>query len=96
MEVALPSRARILGNGFQRLNIRPRQFQGVSEAFYLVFAFSLHKHLLVNILLHLTDDSTGFTVDIVQRGFSSSLMLRNCTTFRQVDIPSVASLDDSE
>jgi hypothetical protein len=96
MEVALPSRARILGNGFQCLNIRPRQFQGASEAFYLVFAFPLHKHLLVNILLYLTDDSAGFTVDILQLSSSSSLMLRNCLTFRQVDTPSVASLDDSE
>jgi len=96
MEVALPSRARLLGNGFQRLNIRPRQFQGASEAFYLVFAFPLHKHLLVNILLYLTDDSAGFTVDILQLSSSSSLMLRNCLTFRQVDTPSVASPDDSE
>ena len=93
MEALLHSRARTLGNGSQRLNIRPRQFQGASEAFYLVFAFPLHKHLLVDILLYLTDDSAGFTVDIAQLGCCSSLMWRNCTTFRQVDTPSVASLE---
>ena len=95
MAFAASSQRRPHSNGRSQLTLFPRQFQGASESFYLIFAYPLHKHLVVNIILFLADEDAEFTCDICRLCCSSSFMWTQCMTFRCVDTPSVASLDDS-
>ena len=82
-------------NGRSRLTFFARQFQGASESFYLIFAYPLHKHLVLNIILFIADEDADFTGDICRLSCSSSFMWKQCMTFRCVDTPSLASEDDS-
>ena len=89
------SRRRPRSNGRSRLDLFPRQFRGASESFYLIFAYPLHKHLVLNIILFIADEDADFTWDIYQLSVCSSFMWKRCMTFRCVDTPSLASEDDS-
>ena len=96
MALAAFSQRRPRSNGRSQLTFFPRQFQGSSESFYLIFAYPLHKHLVVHIILVLADEDADFTCDIGRICCTSSFMWKQCMTFRCVDTPSVASLDDSD
>ena len=95
MAFAALSQRRPHSNGRSQLTLFPPQFQWASESFYLIFAYPLHKHLVVSIILFLADEDAEFTCDICRLCCSSSFMWTQCMTFRCVDTPSVASLDDS-
>ena len=95
MALVASSQRRPHSNGRSRLTIFARQFQGASESFFLIFAYPLHKHLVLNIILFIADDDADFTGDIYRLSFCSSFMWKQCMTFRCVDTPSLASEDDS-
>ena len=69
----------------------PRGLIGPSAGFYLVFAYPLHQHIFVQIILFLADEDTGFTIDTHRFAATSRALFRLTLTFRQVDTPSLAS-----
>jgi len=80
----------------RRVILRQRGLIGPSAGFYLVFAFPLHRHISIQIILFLTDEDIGFTGDTTEFAWTSPFLLLQTVTFRQVDTPSVASLSDSD
>ena len=70
--------------------IAPRILIGPSEAFRLLFTHPLFRHLCVEIILFLADETSGFTAD-TQHFAQTSFLLRLTVTFRCVDTPSVGS-----
>jgi hypothetical protein len=82
--------------GMRRVILPQRGLIGPSAGFYLVFAFPLHRHISIQIILFLTDEDTGFTGDSTEFAWTSPFLLLQTVTFRQVDTPSVASLSDSD
>ena len=81
MALAAFSQRRPRSNGRSQLTFFPRQFQGSSESFYLIFAYPLHKHLVVHIILVLADEDADFTCDIGRICCTSSFMWKQCMTF---------------
>ena len=54
------------------------------------------RHLYLTILLFLVDEETEFTVDSIRLAISCPFLWRQTLTFRQVDTPSVASVDSDD
>ena len=84
----------ISGNGMQlhrRPGFAPRGLIGPSAGFYLVFAYPLHQHIFIQIILFLADEDTGFTIDTNRFAATSPALFRLTVTFREVDTPSLAS-----
>lgn len=69
---------------------------GISERCYAVLVSPLNRHLFIQIILFLADDQTNFTVDTTAFALTSRFFLRQTLTFREVDTPSIASLEDSD
>ena len=85
------SHGRFQCNGMRSSAIAPRILIGPSEAFRLLFTHPLFRHLCVEIILFLADETSGFTADTQHFAQTSSVLLRVTVTFRCVDTPSVGS-----
>ena len=86
-----PHHGRFQSNGMRRSAIAPRILIGPSDAFRLLFTHPLFRHLCVEIILFLADETSGFTADTQHFAQTSSVLLRVTVTFRCVDTPSVGS-----
>ena len=80
-------------HGMLRLSRAPR---GTSAGFYYIFVSPLNRHLYLTILLFLVDEETEFTIDSIRLAISCPFLWRQTLTFRQVDTPSVASVDSDD
>ena len=86
-----PHPGRFQCNGMRSSAIAPRILIGPSEAFRLLFTHPLFRHLCVEIILFLADETSGFTADTQHFAQTSSVLLRVTVTFRCVDTLSVGS-----
>ena len=90
-EGTCPHPGRFLCNGMRSLAIAPRILIGPPAAFRVIFTHPLFRHLCVEIILFLADETSGFTADTQAFAQTSSFLLRLTLTFRRVDTPSVGS-----
>ena len=86
-----PHPGRFQCNGMRSLAIAPRTLIGPPAAFRVIFTHPLFRHLCVEIILFLADETSGFTADTQHFAQTSSFLLRLTLTFRRVDTPSVGS-----
>lgn len=78
-------------DGMRHLAIIPRSLRGLTTPVYLVFAFPLHRHLFVEIVLYIADEEAGFTDDTDNLALCCTFLYRQTLLFRTVDTPSLAS-----
>ena len=83
----------VAAHGMFRLILAPR---GPSEHFYQIFVSPLNRHLSLEIILFLVEADTSWTLDTFCFATTCRFLWLETRRFRQVDTPSVASLESDD
>ena len=83
----------VAAHGMFRLTLAPR---GPSEHFYQIFISPLHRHLSLAIILFLVEVDTSWTLDTFCFATTCRFLWLETRRFRQVDTPSVASVESDD
>ena len=83
----------VAAHGMFRLTLAPR---GPSEHFYQIFVSPLNRHLSLEIILFLVEEDTSWTLDTFCFATTCRFLWLETRRFRQVDTPSVASLESDD